>query len=78
MIIHYIENGYYYVNGEKQYKAIIADNILSEVINHRGNVYKVKNSAQDAHEAIRPISLERTPEMVKPYLSSENYKLLRI
>lgn len=39
----YIENGYYYVNGEKQYKAIIVDNILSEVINHRGNVYKVKN-----------------------------------
>ena len=42
------------------------------------NVYKVKNSAQDAHEAIRPISLDRTPEMVKPYLSSENYKLYKL
>lgn len=42
------------------------------------NVYKLKNSAQDAHEAIRPISLDRTPEMVKPYLSSENYKLYKL
>ena len=39
----YIENGYYYVNGEKQYKAIIVDGILSEVLNHKGNVYKVRN-----------------------------------
>ena len=43
----YIENGFYYVNDEKQYKAIIVDNILSEVINHRGNVYKVKNYGED-------------------------------
>ena len=39
------------------------------------NVYKTKASAQDAHEAIRPIHLERTPESLKPYLSSDNYKL---
>ena len=43
----YIENGYYYISGEKQYKAIIVDNILSEVINHRGNAYKVKNYGED-------------------------------
>lgn len=42
------------------------------------NVYKTKSSAQDAHEAIRPINLERTPERVKPYLSSDNYKLYKL
>ncbi len=42
------------------------------------NVYKTKSSAQDAHEAIRPINLERTPEKVKPYLSSDNYKLYKL
>lgn len=42
------------------------------------NFYKTKDSAQDAHEAIRPISLERTPEKVKPYLSSDNYKLYKL
>ncbi len=39
------------------------------------NVYKTKSNAQDAHEAIRPIHIERTPESVKPFLSPDNYKL---
>ncbi len=30
---------------------------------------------QDAHEAIRPTSIERTPESIKQYLSLEEYKL---
>ncbi len=42
------------------------------------NVYKTKSTAQDAHEAIRPINLERTPEKLKPYLSSDNYKLYKL
>lgn len=42
------------------------------------NFYKTKGNAQDAHEAIRPISLDRTPEKVKPYLSPDNYKLYRL
>ncbi len=42
------------------------------------NYYKTKDSAQDAHEAIRPISLDRTPEKVKPYLNSDNYKLYKL
>lgn len=42
------------------------------------NYYKTKGNAQDAHEAIRPISLERTPEKVKPYLTPDNYKLYRL
>jgi len=32
---------------------------------------KGKKSAQDAHEAIRPTSIERTPEAVAPFLSKE-------
>lgn len=41
--------------------------------------YRVKNdeSSQDAHEAIRPTSLEHTPESVKPYLSNDQYKLYK-
>lgn len=42
------------------------------------NFYKTKDSAQDAHEAIRPISLDRTPEKVKPYLNADNYKLYKL
>ena len=41
--------------------------------------YRVKNdeSSQDAHEAIRPTSLEHTPESVKDYLTNDQYKLYK-
>jgi len=35
---------------------------------------KVKN-AQEAHEAIRPTSVERTPELMKPHLTEEMFRL---
>ena len=37
--------------------------------------YRSKGGAQDAHEAIRPTSVERTPQSVKPYLSPEQHRL---
>jgi DNA topoisomerase-1 len=36
---------------------------------------KTPKTAQDAHEAIRPTSVYRTPESVKKYLTPEQYKL---
>jgi len=39
------------------------------------NVYKSKKSAQDAHEAIRPSSLEFTPEKVQHFLDKDEYRL---
>ncbi len=39
------------------------------------NVYKSKKSAQDAHEAIRPTSMEYPPERVARYLTNEQQKL---
>ncbi len=39
-------------------------------------VYKTKSkNAQEAHEAIRPTSIKRTPEMVKDALTSDQFKL---
>ena len=45
-----------------------------------GVIKKAKNSAnsQDAHEAIRPTDINRTPESVKPYLSNDEYKLYKM
>lgn len=41
--------------------------------------FKSKNKkgahVQDAHESIRPTSIDRTPEKMKPYLSNDEYKL---
>jgi len=35
-------------------------------------------NVQDAHEGIRPTSITRTPESVKPYLSNDEYKLYKL
>ena len=41
--------------------------------------YKTKgNSAQDAHEAIRPSNVELTPEQIKADLTAEQYRLYRL
>lgn len=37
-----------------------------------------KENVQDAHEAIRPTSVNRTPESVKQYLTNDEYKLYRM
>jgi DNA topoisomerase-1 len=41
----------------------------------RPNLYRSAKTAQEAHEAIRPTSLEYTPERVAPYLSREELNL---
>lgn len=38
---------------------------------------KKTDNTQDAHEAIRPTSIDRTPDSIKSYLSPDEYKLYR-
>ncbi len=53
------------------------------IINKYGNdyapekppIYKSKGGAQEAHEAIRPTYPEKAPEIVKPFLSKDQYNL---
>ncbi|MBE6114343.1 MAG: type I DNA topoisomerase [Erysipelotrichaceae bacterium] len=67
----------------------LSDSFVNEGVDYIRNTYgkeyvgrrktsKSKANVQDAHEAIRPTSLERTPESVKGYLSSEQYKLYKL
>lgn len=42
------------------------------------NFYSSKKAAQDAHEAIRPINLELTPESLKSRLQPNQYKLYKL
>jgi DNA topoisomerase-1 len=44
----------------------------------RPRQYRSRRDAQDAHEAIRPTKVARTPERVKPYLRSDQYRLYRL
>ena len=55
---------------EKYGEEYVADSIVAD----NG---KTKN-IQDAHEAIRPTDVSRTPAYVKPYVTAEQYKLYKL
>ncbi|MGE0404678.1 MAG: type I DNA topoisomerase [Candidatus Korobacteraceae bacterium] len=42
------------------------------------NTYKSKKEAQEAHEAIRPTAVARTPESVQQYLQEDEYKVYKL
>ncbi len=42
------------------------------------NEYKSKKSAQEAHEAIRPTSLEYSPEKVQPFVEKDEFRLYQL
>ncbi|MCB5251961.1 MAG: type I DNA topoisomerase [Candidatus Cloacimonetes bacterium] len=56
-------------------KQLIGERFGADYINSSTRMYKNKQSAQDAHEAIRPTDPFRTPESLSPYLSREQLKL---
>ena len=55
----------------------IKDKYGDEYIGYVKTSKKTEN-VQDAHEAIRPTSINRTPESVKPYLTNDEYKLYKM
>jgi DNA topoisomerase-1 len=50
----------------------------ADYVPEKPNVFKTKSDAQDAHEAIRPTSMEYDPEKVRPFLTAEQYSLYRL
>jgi DNA topoisomerase-1 len=67
----------------------LSDDFIGETYNYIEQTYgkeyvglikknNKKENVQDAHEAIRPTSIYRTPESVKPYLTTDEYKLYRM
>ena len=59
-------------------REFIVKNYGPDYMPEKPNEYKTKKSAQDAHEAIRPTSVARTPEMVKDKLSKEEFALYEL
>ncbi|WP_370387732.1 type I DNA topoisomerase [Snodgrassella alvi] len=57
----------------------IDNKIGSDYLPSTAKVYKTKSkNAQEAHEAIRPTSVYRTPEEVKPFLTSDQFRLYQM
>ncbi len=59
-------------------KAFLKENYPSEFTPDYMPQYKMKNNAQDAHEAIRPSNVFLTPAMVKDSLKPEQFKLYKL
>ncbi|MBT3181854.1 MAG: type I DNA topoisomerase [Deltaproteobacteria bacterium] len=53
----------------------IKDKYGDKMLPDKPVIYKSKRGAQDAHEAIRPTSMDRSPEVVKEYLERDAYRL---
>ncbi len=58
---------------------LIAERYGKDFLPAKARVFKSKSkNAQEAHEAIRPTSVKRLPDQVKPFLTNEQYKLYEL
>lgn len=58
--------------------AFITEHYGKEYAPNTPNVYKTSDNAQDAHEAIRPISLERTPKSLEGKIDRDQFRLYKL
>lgn len=59
-------------------RALISDRYGKEYVPDSPNIYKSKKGAQDAHEAIRPTSVLRTPDSLAKFLAEDELKIYRL
>ena len=59
-------------------RAYIPQRFGQEYLPETPNEYKGRRNAQDAHEAIRPTDVNRTPESIKGSLTKEQFQLYRL
>jgi DNA topoisomerase-1 len=79
-LITYMRTDSTRVSGEAvtNVRSFIETKFGKEYLPAKPNEYKTKKSAQDAHEAIRPTSMELPPEKVKPFLEKDQYRLYEL
>jgi DNA topoisomerase-1 len=59
-------------------RAYLVDRFGAEYVPEVPHVFASRKQAQDAHEAIRPTSVRRTPESVKEDLSRDQFRLYKL
>lgn len=65
-------------DAQKNCRAFIEQKYGKDYLPAKPNIYTAKKNAQDAHEAIRPISMLITPEKVQDSLTKDNFKLYKL
>jgi DNA topoisomerase-1 len=61
-----------------QVRELIPERFGSNYLPEKPNYYKSKKDAQEAHEAVRPTDVSRSPEDVRKYLDEDLYKLYQL
>jgi DNA topoisomerase-1 len=61
-----------------QVRELIPERFGSNYLPEKPNYYKSKKDAQEAHEAVRPTDVSRTPEEVRKYLDDDLFKLYQL
>ncbi len=56
----------------------IKANYGAEYIPSKPNFYKSRGAAQEAHEAIRPTDVSQAPEVLRPEMQEDEYKLYKL
>jgi DNA topoisomerase-1 len=59
-------------------RGLIRGEFGKDFVPQKPPVYKSKKSAQEAHEAIRPTSVIRTPQSIKSYMSRDQHNLYKL
>ncbi len=59
-------------------RAYIGERFGNRYLPEKPNIYKGRAGAQDAHEAIRPTSIQNEPASIKERLSGDQYRLYRL
>jgi DNA topoisomerase-1 len=62
----------------QQVRELIPERFGSNYLPEKPNYYKSKKDAQEAHEAVRPTDVTRTPEDVRRYLPDDQFKLYQL
>ena len=65
-------------DAQKSAREYLAQNLGEQYVPSKPNVYKSKKNIQDAHEAIRPVNLSLTPEMMQDKLPRNEYRLYKL
>ncbi len=62
-------------DAQKEVRELISERFGKKYLPEKPNVYRSKKGAQEAHEAIRPTAVVRTPESLKAHLTGDQQKL---
>lgn len=79
-LVTYIRTDSVRVAKEAQVAALeyIEQTFGKDYVPSKPNIYKGRKNAQDAHEAIRPTAMDRTPALMKDSLSNDQFKLYKL